>query len=50
LRVTWARVEPCEVDGVAAYLCEQLRPVWGELAPAVQPMVVNLPARMTAAA
>ena len=50
LRVTWARVDAGEVDGVAAYLCEQLRPVWGELAPAVQPQVVNLPVRMTAAA
>ena len=50
LRVTWARVEPAEIDGVAAYLCEQLRPVWGELAPAVEPKVVNLPVRMTAVA
>jgi hypothetical protein len=50
LRVTWAGVEPDEVDGVAAFLCEQLRPVWGELAPAVPPMPVNLPVRMTAAA
>jgi hypothetical protein len=43
LRVTWAGVDPNEVDGVAAYLCERLRPVWGELAPAVPPMPVNLP-------
>jgi hypothetical protein len=43
LRVTWAGVAPGEVDGVAAYLCEQLRPVWGELAPAALPMPVNLP-------
>src|SRR5262245_34179975 len=50
LRVTWAGVEPNEVDGVAAFRCEQLRPVWGELAPAVPPMAVNLPVRMTAAA
>jgi hypothetical protein len=50
LKVTWARVEPAEIDGVAAYLCEHLRPVWGELAPAVEPKVVNLPVRLTAAA
>ena len=43
LKVTWANLDPDEVDGVAAYLCEQLRPVWGELAPQVQPMPVNLP-------
>src|SRR6185503_13634480 len=41
LKVAWAKVERGEVDGVAAYLCEQLRAVWGELAPAVQPEIVN---------
>ena len=33
-----------EVDGVAAYLYEQLRPVWGEMVPTiVRRMPVNLP-------
>ena len=43
LRVTWATVKPAEVDGVAAYLYEQLQPVWGEVVPSVPPMPVNLP-------
>jgi hypothetical protein len=43
LKVTGATLDRAAVDGVAAYLCEQLRPVWGELAPAVQPTPVNLP-------
>ena len=44
LRVTWATVGLGEVDGVAAYLYEQLRPVWGEMVPAlVRRMPVNLP-------
>jgi hypothetical protein len=44
LRVTWASVDRASVDAVAAYLCEQLRPVWGEMVvPAVQPIPVNLP-------
>lgn len=50
LRVTWAPVGPDNLDGVAAYLCEQLRPVWGEVAPGVEPLPVNLPVLMTAAA
>jgi hypothetical protein len=50
LHITWARVDPDEVDAVAAYLCEQLRPVWGELAPVVPAKPVNVPVRMTAAA
>jgi hypothetical protein len=43
LHVTWAKVDPRHVDGVAAYLYQQLRPLWGEVvhAAAVQP--VNLP-------
>jgi hypothetical protein len=44
LRVTWASVDPGDVDGVAAYLYEQLRPLWGEVVPNVQPLAVNLPA------
>jgi hypothetical protein len=43
LHVTWAGVDIGEVDGVAAYLCEKLRPVWGELVPRVPQMAVNLP-------
>jgi hypothetical protein len=43
LRVTWAKVDPCEVDGVAAYLYQQLRPLWGEIPRAVAPRPVNLP-------
>ena len=30
LRVTWAAVDPRDVDAVAAYLYQQLRPLWGE--------------------
>ena len=43
LRVTWARVDPRDVDGVAAYLYQQLRPLWGEVPRAVAPQPVNLP-------
>jgi hypothetical protein len=43
LRVTWARVDPHDVDGVAAYLYQQLRPLWGELPRSVAPQPVNLP-------
>jgi hypothetical protein len=43
LLVTWASVDLSSLDAVAAYLCEQLRPVWGEVVPAVQPLPVNLP-------
>jgi hypothetical protein len=44
LRITWARVDPRDVDGVAAYLYQQLRPLWGEvLRSAAAPRPVNLP-------
>ena len=44
LRITWAKVDPRDVDGVAAYLYQQLRPLWGEvLRSAVAPRPVNLP-------
>ena len=43
LRVTWASLDPHEVDGVAAYLYERLRPLWGEVVRSVQPLPVNLP-------
>ena len=44
LRITWAKVDPRDVDGVAAYLYQQLRPLWGEVlrSPAA-PRPVNLP-------
>ena len=43
LRVTWATVNPRDVDNVAAYLYERLRPLWGEAIYAEQPLPVNLP-------
>jgi hypothetical protein len=43
LRVTWAGLDPTAVDSVAAYLYEQLRPLWGEVVPSVPPTSVNLP-------
>jgi hypothetical protein len=44
LLVTWARVtHTSELDGVAAYLYQRLRPIWGEVVPSAQPMAVNLP-------
>ena len=44
LRITWAVADPPDVDGVAAYLYQQLRPLWGEVlrSPAA-PRPVNLP-------
>lgn len=45
LRVTWADVEdPHDLDGVATYLYQQLRPIWGEIMSAAHPVPVNLPA------
>jgi hypothetical protein len=43
LRVTWARVDPRDVDAVGAYLYRQLRPLWGEVVRAAAPRPVNLP-------
>ena len=43
LRVTWAKVDPRDVDGVAAYLYQQLRPLWGEVVRSGAPRPVNLP-------
>jgi hypothetical protein len=43
LRVTWASVDPPDLDAVAAYLYQQLRPLWGEVVPAATPQPVNLP-------
>jgi hypothetical protein len=44
MHVTWAEVEESKTDAVAAYLYQQLRPIWGEVLPLVQAMPVNLPA------
>ena len=44
LRVTWADVtDPNDLEGVATYLYQQLRPIWGEIASATHPLPVNLP-------
>ena len=43
LRITWAKVDPRAVDGVAAYLYQQLRPLWGEVPLPVPAQRVNLP-------
>jgi hypothetical protein len=43
LRVTWAKVDPSDVAGVAAYLYQQLRPLWGEVPELVPARAVNLP-------
>jgi hypothetical protein len=44
LLLTWAKVtHTSELDSVAAYLYQRLRPIWGEVVPVAQPMAVNLP-------
>ena len=44
LRVTWADVEDSRhLDGVATYLYQQLRPIWGEVMSSASPLAVNLP-------
>jgi len=44
LRVTWAEVEDArDLDGVATYLYQQLRPMWGEIMSSANPRPVNLP-------
>lgn len=44
LRITWAEVDPADVAGVAVYLYQQLRPLWGEVPPQPVPArPVNLP-------
>lgn len=45
LRITWAKVDPHDVDAVAAYLYQQLRPLWGEVPQPVPVLPVNLPLR-----
>jgi hypothetical protein len=44
LYVTWANIDNIHaLDAIAAYLYRQLRPIWGEVVPLVQPLPVNLP-------
>jgi hypothetical protein len=44
LRVTWAEVEHAdELDGVATYLYQYLRPIWGEIMSSAVPVPVNMP-------
>ena len=44
LRVTWADVEhPGDIDEIATYLYQQLRPMWGEIMSSATPQPVNLP-------
>jgi hypothetical protein len=43
LRITWAEVDPRDVAGVAVYLYQQLRPLWGEVPQPVPAQPVNLP-------
>jgi hypothetical protein len=43
VRITWAKVDLRDVAGVAAYLCRQLHPLWGEMPRAVAGRPVNLP-------
>jgi hypothetical protein len=43
LHVTWAKVDPRDVDAVAGYLYQQLRPLWGEAVPVAVAQPVNLP-------
>ena len=42
-RVTWATVDRRDVDGVAVYLYQQLRPLWGEVPRPAPARPVNLP-------
>jgi hypothetical protein len=44
LRVTWAEVDhPSDLEGIATYLYQQYRPLWGEVGSAATPLPVNLP-------
>lgn len=44
VRVTWAEVEhPEDLDGIATYLYQHLRPIWGEIMSSAHPVPVNLP-------
>jgi hypothetical protein len=44
LNITWAVVHDVRlIDGIAAYLYQRLRPMWGEVITWGQPQSVNLP-------
>ena len=43
LYTTWSAVSTHLLDPIAAYLYQQLRPLWGEVVPSVSPVAVNLP-------
>ena len=43
LRITWATVDPRDVDGVAAFRYQQLRPLWGQVPAPGLAQPVNLP-------
>ncbi|MSQ10462.1 MAG: hypothetical protein EXR52_05585 [Dehalococcoidia bacterium] len=43
LYTTWARVAPAQVDGVARYLIDEMKPVLPCDAPPVETVPVNLP-------
>jgi hypothetical protein len=43
LYVTWSAVNGQVLEPIAAYLYQQLRPIWGEVTPPVPPIAVNLP-------
>ena len=44
LLVTWAEIDdPADIDGIATYLYQQLRPIWGEIVSSALPLPVNLP-------
>ena len=43
LYVTWATLSSHLLDPVAAYLYQQLRPLWGEVVPFAPQIAVNLP-------
>jgi hypothetical protein len=45
LYVTWSAVSDHLLDSVAAYLYQQLRPLWGEVVTFASPLAVNLPLR-----
>jgi hypothetical protein len=44
LRITWARVDDArELEAIAAYLYQQLRPVWGEVVTSTRRLATNTP-------
>jgi hypothetical protein len=44
LRITWARVDDArDVEAIAAYLYQQLRPLWGQVVTSTQRLAINTP-------